>query len=212
MRFLGGDAWDVENPDFTLDDVAPTIPLAAVEAPRVDSATMEIPALNVAAPCSLGLGLTRSMTISSRRPKSRRRRSRPPPSRSGASTRRRSKPPAAPPSRCTPTMRSRPRRMTSDIPPPEPRKRSMLTPLLLLLLVAVGALRRMELVAETAGCETAAGDRPRRRYEHAPQRQRHRQRGRRRRDTHTLVRAGNARQAGTLASRRLARRRPRRRP
>jgi septal ring-binding cell division protein DamX len=43
----GGDAWDVENPDFTLDDVAPTVPVAAaVEAPRVDSATMEIPALH----------------------------------------------------------------------------------------------------------------------------------------------------------------------
>ncbi|HEX3579267.1 MAG TPA: DUF4388 domain-containing protein, partial [Thermoanaerobaculia bacterium] len=47
----GGDAWDVENPDFTMDDVAPTIP-AAVEAPRVDSATMEIPAIHVPAAAS----------------------------------------------------------------------------------------------------------------------------------------------------------------
>jgi hypothetical protein len=46
----GGDAWDVENPDFTLDDVAPAAPVAAAEegwAPRVDSATMEIPALTM---------------------------------------------------------------------------------------------------------------------------------------------------------------------
>jgi septal ring-binding cell division protein DamX len=42
-----GAEWDVENPDFTLDDVAPTVP-APVEqqwAPQ-DSATMEIPVVN----------------------------------------------------------------------------------------------------------------------------------------------------------------------
>jgi hypothetical protein len=47
----GGDAWDVENPDFTIDDVAPTVPAAAATEPpaRVDSATMEIPAINATA-------------------------------------------------------------------------------------------------------------------------------------------------------------------
>jgi len=46
--YAGGDAWDVENPDFSIDDVAPTVPVtASVEPPpRVDSATMEIPAIN----------------------------------------------------------------------------------------------------------------------------------------------------------------------
>jgi len=47
----GGDAWDVENPDFSVDDVAPTVPVTAGAEPpaRVDSATMEIPALTPAA-------------------------------------------------------------------------------------------------------------------------------------------------------------------
>jgi hypothetical protein len=47
----GGDAWDVENPDFSIDDVAPTIPAAAAAEPpsRVDSATMEIPAVHPSA-------------------------------------------------------------------------------------------------------------------------------------------------------------------
>jgi hypothetical protein len=44
-------AWDVENPDFTLDDVAPAVSNEPVEewAPSRESATMEIPALNVTA-------------------------------------------------------------------------------------------------------------------------------------------------------------------
>src|SRR3954468_13546820 len=44
----GGDAWDVENPDFSIDDVAPTVPVTAAAEPpaRIDSATMEIPAVS----------------------------------------------------------------------------------------------------------------------------------------------------------------------
>jgi hypothetical protein len=132
----GGDAWDVENPDFTLDDVAPTMPLAAVEAPRIDSATMEIPALNMTAPASSvwdepvdddqfsatelapppiatvlepQWGFDEAQIEAARR--------------------------AAGPLHGddeVPTSA-----MTSDVPP-EPRKRSMLMPLLLLLLIAVG--------------------------------------------------------------------------
>ena len=47
----GPDQWDVENPDFTLDDVAPVVPVAPVDhwAPEPDSATMEIPALQAPA-------------------------------------------------------------------------------------------------------------------------------------------------------------------
>jgi len=47
----GGDAWDVENPEFSIDDVAPTVPVTANAEPpaRVDSATMEIPALTPSA-------------------------------------------------------------------------------------------------------------------------------------------------------------------
>jgi len=134
----GGDAWDVENPDFTIDDVEPTVPLAAVEAPRVDSATMEIPAVHVAAPSASvwdepadddpysgteiapppiapvaepQWGFDEAQIEAARR--------------------------AAVPLHSdddVPTSA-----MTSDIPPPEPRKRSMLMPLLLLLLVAAGA-------------------------------------------------------------------------
>jgi hypothetical protein len=42
--------WDVENPDFTLDDVAPVVP-APIEhwAPAADSATMEIPVVSAPA-------------------------------------------------------------------------------------------------------------------------------------------------------------------
>jgi len=134
----GGDAWDVENPDFTIDDVEPTVPLAAVEAPRVDSATMEIPAVHVAAPSASvwdepadddsysgteiapppitpapepQWGFDEAQIEAARR--------------------------AAVPLHSdddVPTSA-----LTSDIPPPEPRKRSMLMPLLLLLLIAVGA-------------------------------------------------------------------------
>jgi hypothetical protein len=46
------DELDVENPDFTLDDVAPTVPAIAPVAhwaPEPDSATMEIPALKLPA-------------------------------------------------------------------------------------------------------------------------------------------------------------------
>ena len=132
----GGDAWDVENPDFTLDDVAPTMPLAAVEAPRVDSATMEIPALNIAAPAAsvwddpvdddqfsateiapppIGpapepqWGFDEAQIEAARR--------------------------AAVPLHGDDVPTSA---MTSDFPPPEQRKRSMLMPLLLLLLVVIG--------------------------------------------------------------------------
>src|SRR4051794_23886998 len=31
--YAGGDAWDVENPDFTIDDVAPTVPVTAAAEP-----------------------------------------------------------------------------------------------------------------------------------------------------------------------------------
>lgn len=43
--------WDVENPDFTLDDVAPDAAPAPADqwAPAADSATMEMPAMNVPA-------------------------------------------------------------------------------------------------------------------------------------------------------------------
>jgi hypothetical protein len=133
----GGDAWDVENPDFTLDDVAPTMPLAAIEAPRVDSATMEIPALNIATPAAsvwddavdedqfsateiapppIGpapepqWGFDEAQIEAARR--------------------------AAVPLHGDEVPTSA---MTSDIPRPEPRKRSMLMPLILLLLVVIGA-------------------------------------------------------------------------
>jgi hypothetical protein len=133
----GGDAWDVENPDFTIDDVAPAMPAAAVEAARVDSATMEMPALNIAAPAASvwddpvdedhfatqvapppitpaaepQWGFDEAQIEAARR--------------------------AAVPLHsddAVPTSA-----MASDIPPPEPRKSSMLTPLLLLLLIAAGA-------------------------------------------------------------------------
>jgi Domain of unknown function (DUF4388) len=44
-------AWEVDNPDFTLDDVEPAVPLTPVEewAPSTEGATMEIPAVNAAA-------------------------------------------------------------------------------------------------------------------------------------------------------------------
>jgi septal ring-binding cell division protein DamX len=135
----GGDAWDVENPDFTIDDVAPTMPLAAVEAPGVDSATMEIPALNIAPPAAsvwddpVDDDQFPATEIAA-----------PPPITPAAepqwgfdeaqieAARR-----AAVPLHgddAVPTSA-----LTSDIPPPEPRKSSMLMPLLLLLLVAAGA-------------------------------------------------------------------------
>src|SRR3954470_2151041 len=138
----GGDGWDVENPDFTVDDVAPTIPLAAVEAPRVDSATMEIPALHVDSPAtSVWDDPVDDDQFSATEVA-------PPPI-----------PPAFAPAAepqwgfdeaqieaarraavplhsddAVPTSS-----LTSDMPPPEPRKSSFLTPLLLLLLVAAGA-------------------------------------------------------------------------
>jgi septal ring-binding cell division protein DamX len=133
----GGDAWDVENPDFTLDDVAPTIPVAAVEAPpRVDSATMEIPALNITAPPSsvwddpVDDDQFSATEIA------------PPPiptvlepqwgfDEAQIEAARRAAVPLHGDDE-VPTSA-----MTSDIPP-EPRKRSMLMPLLLLLLIAVG--------------------------------------------------------------------------
>jgi septal ring-binding cell division protein DamX len=136
---LGGDAWDVENPDFTIDDVAPTLPLAAVEAPRVDSATMEIPALNIATPAAsvwddpVDDDQFSATEIAP-----------PPPITPAAepqwgfdeaqieAARRAAVPLHADDE--VPTSA-----MTSDIPPPEPRKSSILTPLLLLLLVAAGA-------------------------------------------------------------------------
>jgi cytoskeletal protein RodZ len=135
----GGDAWDVENPDFTIDDVAPTMPLAAVEAPRVDSATMEIPALNIATPtASVWDDPVDDDQFSATEVAP------PPPTAPAAepqwgfdeaqieAARR-----AAVPLHgddAVPTSA-----LTSDIPPPEPRKSSLLTPLLLLLLVAAGA-------------------------------------------------------------------------
>lgn len=135
----GEGAWDVENPDFTIDDVAPTMPLAAVEAPRVDSATMEIPALNIATPAAsvwddpVDDDQFSATEIAA-----------PPPIAPAAepqwgfdeaqieAARRAAVPLHA--DDAVPTSA-----MTSDIPPPEPRKSSMLTPLLLLLLVALGA-------------------------------------------------------------------------
>jgi len=132
----GADAWDVENPDFTLDDVAPTMPLAAVEAPRVDSATMEIPALNIAAPAAsvwddpvdddqfsateiapppIGPPLEPQWGFDEAQIEAARR--------------------AAVPLHGdeVPTSAT-----TSDVPTAEPRKRSMLMPLLLLLLIVIG--------------------------------------------------------------------------
>jgi hypothetical protein len=135
---LGSEAWDVENPDFTIDDVAPTMPLAAVEAPRVDSATMEIPALNVAAPAAsvwddpIDDDPFAATEIAA-----------PPPITPVAepqwgfdeaqieAARRAAVPLHAD---AVPTSE-----LASNIPPPEPRKSSLLTPLLLLLLVAAGA-------------------------------------------------------------------------
>ncbi|HEV7571582.1 MAG TPA: DUF4388 domain-containing protein [Thermoanaerobaculia bacterium] len=135
-EIYGGGAWDVENPDFTIDDVAPTMPLAAVEAPRVDSATMEIPALNIGAPAAsvwddpvdddqfsateiapppIGPALEPQWGFDEAQIEAARR--------------------AAVPLHGDEVPTSA---MTSDIPPPEPRKRSMLMPLLLLLLVAIG--------------------------------------------------------------------------
>jgi len=132
----GGDAWDVENPDFTLDDVAPTMPLAAVEAPSIDSATMEIPALNISTPAAsvwddpvdddqfsateiapppIGPALEPQWGFDEAQIEAARR--------------------AAVPLHTDEVPTSA---MTSDIPPPAPRKRSMLIPLLLLLLVAIG--------------------------------------------------------------------------
>ena len=135
----GGGAWDVENPDFTIDDVAPTMPLAAVEAPRVDSATMEIPAIHAAATPAASVwdepvddDQFSATEIA------------PPPITPAAepqwgfdeaqieAARRAAVPLHADDAVPTSTL-------TSDTPPPEPRKTSMLTPLLLLLLVAAGA-------------------------------------------------------------------------
>jgi len=41
--------WDVENPDFTLDDVAPAVPAPVEQWAPQDSATMEIPVVNAPA-------------------------------------------------------------------------------------------------------------------------------------------------------------------
>jgi hypothetical protein len=129
----GGDAWDVENPDFSIDDVAPTV---AAETPRVDSATMEIPALHVSSPAAsvwddpVDDDQFSATEIA------------PPPI-----------PPAAEPQwgfdeaqieaarrAAVPLHADVPTSaMTVDMPPPEPKKSSFLTPLLLLLLVAAGA-------------------------------------------------------------------------
>jgi hypothetical protein len=139
---FGGDAWaPVENPDFTLEDVddaAPAMPVAAVEAPRVDSATMEIPALNTESPAAsvwddpVDDDQFAGTEIA------------PPPITPAAepqwgfdeaqieAARRAAVPLHADGQVPTSTM-------TSDMPPPEPRRSSMLTPLLLLLLVAAGA-------------------------------------------------------------------------
>jgi len=134
----GGDAWDVENPDFSIDDVEPTIPLAVTEEPRVDSATMEIPAVHVAAPSASVWDEPADDDAYSGTEIA------PPPITSAPepqwgfdeaqieAARR-----AAVPLHSdddVPTSA-----LTSDIPPREPRKRSMLMPLLLLLLVAAGA-------------------------------------------------------------------------
>jgi cytoskeletal protein RodZ len=134
----GADPWAVENPDFTMDDVEPTAPVAAAEAPRVDSATMEIPALNVAAPAAsvwddpVDEEQFAATEIA------------PPPITPAAepqwgfddaqieAARRASIPLHADGE--VPTSA-----MASELPPPEPRKRGMLMPLLLLLLVAAGA-------------------------------------------------------------------------
>jgi septal ring-binding cell division protein DamX len=134
----GSDVWDVENPDFTIDDVAPTVPIVPVEASRVDSATMEIPALNVAPAASVWDDPADDDPYSGTEIA-------PPPI----------APPAAEPQWGFDEAQIEAARraavplhadgavpnsaMTSDIPPPEPRKSSMLTPLLLLLLVAAGA-------------------------------------------------------------------------
>jgi len=135
---LGSDAWDVENPDFTVDDVAPTIPLPAVEAARVDSATMEIPALNVSSPAS---SVWDEPVDDDQFPATE---IAPPPITPAAepqwgfdeaqieAARR-----AAVPLHSTDEVPTS--AMTSDLLPPEPRKRSLVTPLLLLLLIALGA-------------------------------------------------------------------------
>jgi septal ring-binding cell division protein DamX len=134
----GDDAWDVENPDFTVDDVAPTIPLAAVEAPRVDSATMEIPALHVDSPASSVWDDPADDEQFSATEVA------PPPITPAAEPQwgfdeaqieaaRRAAVPLHSDDE-VPTSA-----LTSDMPPPEPRKSSILTPLLLLLLVAAGA-------------------------------------------------------------------------
>jgi len=135
----GGDKWDVENPDFTLDDVAPTIPLTAVADPRIDSATMEIPALNIATPAAsvwddpVDDDQFSATEIAP-----------PPPIAPAAepqwgfdeaqieAARRAAVPLHA--DDAVPTSA-----LSSDIPPPAPRKSSLLTPLLLLLLIAAGA-------------------------------------------------------------------------
>src|SRR3954471_10019978 len=138
---FGGDAWNVENPDFTMDDVAPTVPIAAAaaDAPRVDSATMEMPAIHVDPPAASSVwddpaddDAFSGTELA------------PPPIAPAAepqwsfdeaqieAARRAAVPLHANDDVPTSTM-------TSDVPPPEPRKRSMLMPLLLLLLVAAGA-------------------------------------------------------------------------
>src|SRR3954452_5566286 len=135
---FGGDAWNIENPDFTVDDVAPTIPVAVVDTPRVDSATMEIPALHVDSPrTSVWDDPVDDDPFSATEVA-------PPPITPAAepqwgfdeaqieAARR-----AAVPLHANGDVPTSP--MTSDVPPPEPRKRSMLMPLLLLLLVAAGA-------------------------------------------------------------------------
>jgi len=133
----GGDAWDVENPDFSIDDVAPTMPLAAVEAPRVDSATMEIPAVHVATPAA---SVWDEPVDDNQYPHTE---VAPPPITPAEpqwgfdeaqieAARRAAVPLHA--DDAVPTSA-----LTSDVPPPEARKSSMLMPLLLLLLVAAGA-------------------------------------------------------------------------
>jgi methionine-rich copper-binding protein CopC len=134
----GGDAWAVENPDFTMDDVEPTVPIVPAEAPRVDSATMEMPALNIAAPAAsvwddpVDEEQFAATEIA------------PPPITPAAepqwgfddaqieAARRAAVPLHADGE--VPTSAT-----TSELPPPDPRKRGMLMPLLLLLLVAAGA-------------------------------------------------------------------------
>jgi hypothetical protein len=134
----GSDAWAVENPDFTMDDVEPTLPVAAAEAPRVDSATMELPALNVAAPAaSVWDDPVDEEQFSATEIA-------PPPIAPAAEPQwgfdeaqieaaRRASVPLHADSE-VPTSAT-----ASELPPPEPRKRSMLMPLLLLLLIAAGA-------------------------------------------------------------------------